>query len=100
MKATPEDVAKTGRADRMNGEVRGPASMKATPEDVAKEDTDRVGRHDQSRLNEGHARRRGEAASCPQGRDRAGASMKATPEDVAKADTSPATVRFDSAEPQ
>ena len=87
MKATPEDVAKQN-LPRV-GPNRGPkASMKATPEDVAKSmRSTRRSAEPTSRLNEGHARRRGEAESCMTGplyRSCPLASMKATPEDVAK----------------
>ena len=59
MKATPEDVAKVRRTlQALGAGVR--ASMKATPEDVAKAALRRRRRHSVLRLNEGHARRRGE----------------------------------------
>ena len=109
MKATPEDVAKQLVSVLQSGQIS--ASMKATPEDVAKSTADAVvddptirrglnegharrrgeagqERHPQrlaTRLNEGHARRRGEADSAKGGSSSSrSASMKATPEDVAK----------------
>ena len=85
MKATPEDVAKHQLCDKA-ALVR-QASMKATPEDVAKLTTQTAWHpeRDGGRLNEGHARRRGEARSSMTSTPiRPSASMKATPEDVAK----------------
>ena len=58
MKATPEDVAKKEAAILLA--YRFLASMKATPEDVAKTSTRCVMVPCSTRLNEGHARRRGE----------------------------------------
>ena len=58
--------------------------MKATPEDVAKQVATRKRWSGSSRLNEGHARRRGEVRRHARSRRPLGASMKATPEDVAK----------------
>ena len=59
MKATPEDVAKR-ELDTEHRIRLDTASMKATPEDVAKKAL--IGRPASAgtRLNEGHARRRGE----------------------------------------
>ena len=110
MKATPEDVAKIDEV--LDGVTCDDvASMKATPEDVAKNSSPLWRRSRPSRLNEGHARRRGEArgfrlgiggitACLNEGHARRRgearnqdsapsnvtppASMKATPEDVAK----------------
>ena len=84
MKATPEDVAKPPGTAEHGRPHR--ASMKATPEDVAKWEALCPSHDDGSnRLNEGHARRRGEGGRIPAvpGPCRV-ASMKATPEDVAK----------------
>ena len=67
MKATPEDVAKRNQFCTHPAEV-GPASMKATPEDVAKDGCMSGRSLSSQRLNEGHARRRGEDAQpsdCP-----------------------------------
>ena len=58
MKATPEDVAKERPADEDERDAP-PASMKATPEDVAKVKRI-ITNKTLTRLNEGHARRRGE----------------------------------------
>ena len=58
MKATPEDVAKSEAVGRRVAGTN--ASMKATPEDVAKPKRTRHAWSRRSRLNEGHARRRGE----------------------------------------
>ena len=61
--------------------------MKATPEDVAKPTEIKALRKiDLAGLNEGHARRRGEAVDGVEGgfSGLTAASMKATPEDVAK----------------
>ena len=59
--------------------------MKATPEDVAKHPRPHRNQGDHTRLNEGHARRRGEVDVYDQVQGPIwAASMKATPEDVAK----------------
>ena len=84
MKATPEDVAKTARLAALLTWAC-VASMKATPEDVAKRSTSISSSTMGSGLNEGHARRRGEALVRVNGKAWRMASMKATPEDVAKA---------------
>ena len=83
MKATPEDVAKP-RAASVTLSSLNAASMKATPEDVAKPDDSGSGSTSHFRLNEGHARRRGEGRARRRRWRHLGASMKATPEDVAK----------------
>ena len=62
MKATPEDVAKTWRS---------PRRLNQRPDKPL-------------RLNEGHARRRGEVEVVGVTDELFAASMKATPEDVAK----------------
>ena len=64
MKATPEDVAKI-KHHRTGDSTNDDASMKATPEDVAKCAIRPATLDCIVGLNEGHARRRGEAPVPP-----------------------------------